>query len=105
MEPSFLVSAPAQLIGSTVHRHDGRSQCHETRHLARIIHEPFCCNLRSAALAREAQEGKSVSVSSHARYEIRFTRNALWGDFATNRLEQCGQNSSRVESVLCESAG
>jgi hypothetical protein len=26
-----------------------------------------------------------VSVSSHARYEIRFTRNAFSGDFATNR--------------------
>jgi hypothetical protein len=28
-----------------------------------------------------------VSVSSHARYEIRFTRNAFSGDFATNRHE------------------
>ena len=62
--------------------------------LARMIHECFCCNRRSAALAREAsfvkreaQDGKSVSVSSHARYEIRFTRNALSGDFATNRHE------------------
>ena len=62
--------------------------------LARMIHERFCCNRRSAALAREAsfvkreaQDGKSVSVSSHARYEIRFTRNALSGDFATNRHE------------------
>jgi len=62
--------------------------------LARMIHERFWCNRRSAALAREAwfvkregQDGKSVSVSSHARYEIRFTRNALSGDFATNRHE------------------
>ena len=62
--------------------------------LARMIHERFCCNRRSAAFAREAsfvkreaQDGKSVSVSSHARYEIRFTRNAFSGDFATNRYE------------------
>src|SRR6267143_2743826 len=37
MEPSFLVSAPAQLIGSTVHRHDGRSQCHETRQVGAVF--------------------------------------------------------------------
>ena len=55
--------------------------------LARMIHERFCCNRGSATLAREAQDGMSVSVSSHARYEIRFTRNALSGDFATNRHE------------------
>jgi hypothetical protein len=36
---------------------------------------------------REAQDKMSVSVSSHARHEIRFTRNALSGDFATNRHE------------------
>jgi hypothetical protein len=36
---------------------------------------------------REAQDGKSVSVSLHASYEIRFTRDALSGDFATNRYE------------------
>jgi hypothetical protein len=60
----------------------------------RFIHERFCCNRGFSALAREAsfvkreaQDGKSVSVSSHARYEIRFTRNALSGDFATNRHE------------------
>jgi len=54
----------------------------------------FCCNHRSAALAREAsfvkreaQDGMSMSVPSHARYEIRFTRNGpppspspiIWG--------------------------
>jgi len=55
--------------------------------LTRFIHERFCCNRGFAALAREAQDGKSVSVSSHARYEIRFTRNARLGDFATNRHE------------------
>jgi hypothetical protein len=62
--------------------------------LTRITHEHFCYNRRSAALAREAsfvkreaQDGKSVSVSLHARYEMRFTRNALSGDFATNRHE------------------
>jgi hypothetical protein len=38
-------------------------------------------------LQREAQEGKSVSVFFHARYEIRFTRNALLGNFETNRDE------------------
>jgi hypothetical protein len=37
--------------------------------------------------AREAQGRMSMSVSSHARHEIRFTRNALSGDFATNRHE------------------
>ena len=65
--------------------------------LARMIHKRFCCNRRSAALAgeasfvkREAQDGMSVSVSLHARYEIRFTRNVLSGDFATNRHELCG---------------
>ena len=63
---------------------------------------------RSAALGREAsfvkreaQDGQSVSVSLHARYEIRpatgsgrpepvegrFTRNARSGAFATNRHE------------------
>jgi hypothetical protein len=31
-----------------------------------------------------------MPVSSHARYEIHFTRNALSGDFATNRHELCG---------------
>jgi hypothetical protein len=47
----------------------------ESMSLAGIIHEHFCCNRRSAALAREAsfvkceaQDEKSVSVSSHARY-------------------------------------
>ena len=53
------------------------------RCLTRIIHERFCCNRRSAAPAREAsfvkceaQDGKSVSVSSHAkcRYASRGTR-------------------------------
>ncbi len=58
-----------------------------TNMLARIIHERFCCNRRSAALACEAQDGKSVSVSSHARYEIRFTGNGLSGGVATNRHE------------------
>jgi hypothetical protein len=49
--------------------------------LTRIIHERFCCNRRSTALAREAsfvkrvaQDGMSVSVSSHARYASRGTR-------------------------------
>ena len=62
--------------------------------LARIIHEYFYGNrgfavfVREASFVkREAQEGKSVPVSFHARYEIRFTRNALWGDFATNHHE------------------
>jgi hypothetical protein len=69
-------------------------QSHGLSRLSRIIHERFCCNRRSTALAceasfvkREAQDGKSVSVSSHARYEIRFTRNALSGDVAMNRHE------------------
>ena len=70
-----------------------RQQC--VRLLARIIHERFYCNRGfAAALAREAsfvkreaQDGKSVSVSLHARYEIRFTRNALSGAFATNLHE------------------
>jgi len=64
------------------------------RDVAHIIHERFCYNRRSAALAgeasfvkRETQDGKCVSVSSHARYEIRFTRNELSGDFAANRQE------------------
>jgi hypothetical protein len=35
---------------------------------------------------REAQDGMNVSVSSHARYEIRFTRNALSGDFTTTLI-------------------
>jgi hypothetical protein len=47
----------------------------------------------SAAIAdpplvvREAWGGMSVSVLSYASYEIRFTRNAHSGDFATNRHE------------------
>ena len=56
-----------------------------------------CCVVRSTTLAREAafvkreaQDGKSVSVSSHARYEIRFTRNALVGDFATAFMNNPG---------------
>jgi hypothetical protein len=36
---------------------------------------------------REAQDGKSLSVSLHARYELRFTRNALSGGVAMNRHE------------------
>ena len=62
------------------------------RSLARMIHDRFCCNRRSATLAREAsfvkreaQDGKSGSLSSLARYAsrdtlhslLRFTRNAL----------------------------
>jgi hypothetical protein len=47
--------------------------------------------LRALSLMkRETQGGMSVSVSSHARYEVRFTRNALSGNFATNRHESCG---------------
>jgi hypothetical protein len=42
--------------------------------------------LRTSSLVkREAQGGMSVSVSSYAKYEIRFTRNALSGEFVTNR--------------------
>jgi len=51
--------------------------------LTRIFHERFCCNLGFAAFSRkalfvnrEAQDRKNVAVSSHARYELRFTRNA-----------------------------
>jgi hypothetical protein len=36
---------------------------------------------------REVQDGMSLSISSHARYAIRFTRNALSGAFATNLQE------------------
>ena len=39
---------------------------------------------------REAQDGKSVSVSSLARYEIRFTRNAGSGIFAASRMNNAG---------------
>ena len=35
------MSAPVQLIGSTVHRHHGRSQCHETRHLVYSLRALF----------------------------------------------------------------
>jgi superfamily II helicase len=75
--------------------------------LARIIHEHFCCNRRSAALVCEASflTRRSYLVSRRsqalifllARYasrftndcllEIRFTRNALSGGFASNRHE------------------
>jgi hypothetical protein len=68
-----------------------------------MIHERVCCNRRSAALAREtsfvkheAQDGKNESISTHARYEIRFMRNALSGDFATNLHESCGLWDSPV---------
>ena len=80
------------------------------RDLARMIHERFCCNRRSAALAceaspmRETSFVKRISFRSrtlhvsrllpalHASRDtlhslLRFTRNALWGDFATNRHE------------------
>ena len=77
------------------------------RILARIIHERFYCNRGSVALAREAAflTRRSYLVSRRsqalifllARYasrftndgllEIRFTRNALSGDFVTNRHE------------------
>jgi hypothetical protein len=77
------------------------------RLLASMTHERFCCNRGSAALAREASflTRRSYLVSRRsqalifllARYasrftndgllEIRFTRNALSGDFATNRHE------------------
>jgi len=71
-----------------------------------ITHARFCCNRRSAALAREAsfvkreaQDGKSVSVSLHARYEIRFTRNALSGDFATNRRENADYVRQTIDGI------
>jgi uncharacterized protein with beta-barrel porin domain len=56
-----------------------------------------CCVVRSAALAREAsfvkreaQDGMSVSVSSHASYEIRFTRNAFSGGLAAAFMNNPG---------------
>jgi len=49
-----------------------------------------CVLRRSSFVNREALCGMSVSVSLHAKYEIRFTRNARSGDFATNRHEYCG---------------
>jgi hypothetical protein len=39
-------------------------------------------NPRLLRVKRELQDGKSVYVSSHARYEIRCTKNVLSGDFA-----------------------
>ncbi len=65
--------------------------------LAHMNCKRFYCNRRSATLAREvsfvkreAQYGKSVSVSSHARDEIRFTRNALSGDFTRSHHDKYG---------------
>ena len=51
---------------------------------------------QASFVKREAQERMSVSVSSHARYEIRFTRNELSDDLATNRHEYCGLSPSSV---------
>ena len=89
-------SAGARADGGDRDRHDGIFQTKEVD-LARIIHERFCCKRRPAVLAREAsfvnreaQDGMSVSVSSLARYEIRFTRNAGSGIFAASRMNNAG---------------
>jgi len=42
--------------------------------LARMIHEHFCCNRRSAALTRATQDRMCVFIVA---CEIRFTRNVL----------------------------
>ncbi len=76
--------------------------------LARMIHEPLCCNLRRAVLARErwarqaghARQAGLAKLTGPARpaflarlsnsrmkNEIRFTKNARTASFTTNRHE------------------
>ena len=60
-----------------------------------LMASPVRCLAREASFVkRESQDGRSTSVSLHARYGIRFTRNALLSDFATNRHELCGLGST-----------
>jgi len=80
-------AAGCNLRRDKVYAMSGQRPTRNSMSLARIIHERFCCNRRSAALASEAQDGRSLSVSSHAKYEVRFTRNGLSGGVATNRHE------------------
>ena len=54
-----------------------------------MIHERCYGSRRSAAFAREAQDGKRVSVSSYARDERHIARDTHSGKFATNRHGLC----------------
>jgi hypothetical protein len=59
--------------------------------LARLIQQRFCYNRQSAALACKASVPVmfNMNIENYAlniplKYELRFTRNALSGDFAAN---------------------
>ena len=65
--------------------------------LARIIHERFCCNRRSAATTSLRSAGSPFGPSTYCTSTpqvLRAPRAALatrLSDFATNRHEQCGR--------------
>jgi len=67
--------------------------------LARIIHERFCCNRRSAATTSLRPAGSPLRPSPYCTSTHRVLRAPRAGlatrlsDFATNRHEQCGLDS------------
>jgi hypothetical protein len=81
-EPSAKASAILVLqdtLGGGVHKADSQNRMHywfdQGLLLARIIHERFFCNRRSAALTREASLGRGVAgfwfqvSSSNSEYQ------------------------------------
>ena len=68
--------------------------------LARIIHEHFCCNRRSAATTSLRPTGSPLGPSTYCTSTPQVFRAPRVGlatrlsDFATNRHEQCGLEGS-----------
>ncbi len=66
---------------------------HEAEALARIIHEPFCCNRRSAVPTSRRPAGSPLGSSTYCTstpLDLTAPRAGLTtrlGDFATNRHE------------------